>query len=173
MKQWVQAWHNIAKRLPLAGLEALAEAVANNDTKLVSGRFVTSDECGCAIGFATLHGRRWNNWIDAEEDASAILMNACETSAVGQPSPTAFTQKFDDELDAGPAHRERFFAEFRPEVDRAIIDHKAKDIVRLSDAWWESPNPAFQYATPMDELRRHGRERLEQMLYHMESGVAS
>lgn len=173
MKQWQQAWHNIAKRLPLAGLEALADAVANNDPKLVPGRFVTSDGCGCAIGFATLHARKWFSWIDAEDVSSDLLLDMCQSTGVGQPSPTAFTQKFDYELEEGGQQRAAFLAEFRPEVDRAIIDHKADGMVELSDAWWESANPAFQNRTPMDVLRQRGRQPLEHMLIQIESGVAS
>lgn len=164
MTQWQQAWHAIAKRLPLKGLEALSEACRTDDPRLIAGTFVNADGCGCAVGYAILKSRDWRSIESARWCAEEVFLSACELK-------TAFTMKFDDELNGG--FRKRFLAEFQAEVDRAIIDRKAEGLVELSDEWWETENTAFGGMTPIQELAVNGRKRLESMLYHLGSGVAS
>jgi hypothetical protein len=158
-------------------LEALAEALRADDTRLDSGTFATgmtyeSPMCMCAVGYAVWRGGLQLTTVDVRDRCEDMLNDICNGGdwKVTGCRPGAFTAWFDMGYDSD---RLAMYAELLPEVERAIVTKKAEPFARLGDEWWESANAAFHGMTPEYELRTNGRDRLEMMIHHLDSGVAS
>jgi hypothetical protein len=128
MESWREVWRKgFAKVLPLAGLEALADAIRRDDPRLIQGATTTPPpvmcvedwpcEQTCGLGW-TRFGVTSSTVGEVSEHFSEMCRRA--DNLIGEPAACRwFLNWFDD------TPRATMRAELLPEVELAIAERKA------------------------------------------------
>lgn len=128
---WRRVWREgIAPLLSLPALEALAAALASDDSRLVQG--ITTDpppmkcvrdwpcERACAVAFAGWQGERLQQ-VEEVEAYFAGIATACGLRLGDSTAGRHFFNWFDD------TPRDEMRRDLLPEVERVIAERKAND----------------------------------------------
>jgi hypothetical protein len=181
MEAYRKVWRDgFAPQLSDAELKALLVGIESDDPALVQGRttvpipLLAVDSWDLEGGDAIVYAAWKVGLVSLVGEGAELFGKRCaETDLLlGELTACRFWNNFWDDTSRGEA-----FAELAAEVRREIFRRKLRGIIKEDaiDRWLDTvnPNPTFGGRAPADLIRANEMGPLEQMLYQIESGVAS
>lgn len=181
MESWKLVWRSgFAPVLSDAALAALRTGLEADDPRIVQGCTTTPPplmcvqdwavEAACPLGYAGWHGDDLTTVGETEEHFAKCCFEADQR--LGEPAACRWWLNWWDDTPRNEA-----FREMAAEVRREIFRRRLAGVIREDaiDRWLDTvnPNPTFGGRAPADLIRANEMEPLEQMIYQIESGVAS